>query len=140
MNGSTPAQDGGGSWGGAPGGAAGGRPTLDQILFMGLGSSPQRMTVSTVSCHAIIESPLVLAMVQSWTAMGADAVSLIVGTILMDTARYYDYFGDTDKRWVRTGVALGSFASLYVTSTFSSISCRVELIRTVASLSSRVSR
>ena len=55
MNGTAPSQGaggggGGGSWGGAGAGAGavagGGRPTLDQILFMGLGSSPQRMTVS----------------------------------------------------------------------------------------------
>lgn len=66
MNGTAPSQgaggSGGGSWGAAGGGAgagagaSGGRSTLDQILFMGLGSSPQRMTVSipcTCSYHRL---------------------------------------------------------------------------------------
>ena len=51
---------------------------------------------------------------QGWTAMGAALVGLVVGTILMDTTRYFDYFSDTDKKWVRGGVALGSFLSLHV--------------------------
>lgn len=32
----------------------------------------------------------------------------------MDTARYFDYFGSTDKRWVRIGVAAGTLGCLYV--------------------------
>lgn len=58
MNGTSPTQGGGGggagSWGGSGGGAGagGGRPTLDQILFMGLGSSLQKMTVSLRLSHS----------------------------------------------------------------------------------------
>ena len=33
--------------------------------------------------------------------MGAAVVGLVVGTILMDTTRYFDYFSDTDKKWVQ---------------------------------------
>ena len=63
MNSSAPYQGGGGPppgvggagdgppgggppGGGPPAGAGGGRPTLDQILFMALGSSAQKITVS----------------------------------------------------------------------------------------------
>lgn len=44
--------------------------------------------------------------------MGAAAVGLITGKILMDTGRYFDYFGSTDKTWVRAGVAVGSLSAL----------------------------
>lgn len=56
MNSSAPTQGGGGPPagvgggeggppGGGPPGAGGGRPTLDQILFMALGSNAQKITV-----------------------------------------------------------------------------------------------
>lgn len=44
--------------------------------------------------------------------MGAVAVGLVEGKILMDTASYYDYFSGSDKLWSLIGVGLGSFLTV----------------------------
>lgn len=41
--------------------------------------------------------------------MGAVAVGLAQGKVLMDTATYFDYFSGTDKLVTLIGVGLGSF-------------------------------
>lgn len=89
----------------APGGGAGGRPTVDQILWMALGSNPGKITVST--CESTHDK----ADHQSWTVLGVAMVALLTGKILLDTGRYYEFFHHRDSRWVQIGVAVGTIAA-----------------------------
>lgn len=44
--------------------------------------------------------------------MGAVAVGLAEGKVLMDIATYFDYFVGTDKIWTLIGVGIGAFLTV----------------------------
>ena len=89
----------------APAGA-GGRPTFDQIIYMGLNSNPGKITVSLVYV-----STRFVADEQSWTVLGTALVALATGKIWLDTGRYYEFFHHRDNRWIQIGVAAGTMAT-----------------------------
>lgn len=93
------------------GGGQAGPPSLDQILWMGLGSNYAVMTVSRLSPFSStfrLELELGLMGYQQWSMVGSACVAIVTTKILRDTVKYYDYYGYHAQPKVAIGIGIGT--------------------------------